>query len=172
MVGAVASKLAHGGNPFVYPGARIALDHGPREAISMLVGAVFAAIVIVTSRVGVTRWSWAKRLHQDLRPIAIELSTPWIVALAAISAIGEELLFRSLLVPWIGAVPQAIVFGLLHQVRGPSRWVWITWATVAGLFFGGLYELLGTLSGPVLAHGLINGVNLHFLKRFNPDNTE
>lgn len=172
MIGAIASKLAHGGNPFVYPSARMALGPGSREAISMLAGAVFAAIVIVISRVGVTRWSWAKRLHQDLRPVATELSTPWIVAVAAVSAIGEELLFRSLLVPWIGAIPQAIVFGLLHQVRGPSRWVWVTWATIAGLFFGGLYELLGTLSGPVLAHGLINGVNLHYLKSFDPENTK
>jgi membrane protease YdiL (CAAX protease family) len=49
---------------------------------------------------------------------------------------------------------------------GPSRWVWVIWATVAGLVFGFVFEITGHLAGPVIAHVLINGVNLAYLRDF------
>jgi membrane protease YdiL (CAAX protease family) len=89
--------------------------------------------------------------------------------LAALSAIGEELLFRGLLEPWLGLVPQALLFGIVHQIPGRSRWVWVTWATVIGLALGAMFELTGSLAGPLAAHALINGCNLLYLKRHDPE---
>jgi membrane protease YdiL (CAAX protease family) len=96
------------------------------------------------------------------------MSAATVVYLAATSALGEELLFRGLLEPWVGLLPQAIVFGFLHQVGGPSRWVWMGWATVMGFTLGAMFHCTGSLVGPVLAHALINAVNLSHLKSFDP----
>jgi membrane protease YdiL (CAAX protease family) len=78
------------------------------------------------------------------------------------------LLFRGLFQPWIGLWPQAILFGLLHQLPGPSRWIWVSWAFLVGLALGALFELTGSLLGPLAAHALVNGVNLSFLKNHDP----
>lgn len=168
IVGAAASMLMHGANPFLHPEPRVVLSPVARELWSGAVGLSFALLVILFTRLSVDRFPWARRLHQDLRPIAQQLS-PWmILLLAVLSSTGEELLFRSFLTPWIGVVPQAILFGLLHQIPGPSRWVWVVWATLAGLVFGAMYEILGSLTGPVLAHGFINALNLQFLRSYDP----
>ncbi len=168
VAGGAASVLMHGANPFLHPEPRMLLSPLARESWSGVVGLSFGLLVILFTRYAVDRLAWARRLHQDLRPIAQQLS-PWmILLLAALSSIGEELLFRSFLTPWVGVVPQAILFGLLHQIPGPSRWVWVVWATVAGLVFGAMYEVLGSLTGPILAHGLINFANLQFLRRHDP----
>jgi membrane protease YdiL (CAAX protease family) len=91
-----------------------------------------------------------------------------IVLTAMLSSLGEEMFFRSFLTPWVGVIPQALLFAVLHQVPGPSRWVWVSWAAVAGLAFGGLYWAVGSLSGPLLAHAVINAVNLAHLRDHEP----
>lgn len=169
LVGFGLSVLVHRANPFLHPDPFWDLEPLTRELASATTGVLFALFVVVFTRVAVRRTSWARRLHQDLRPVAQQLSPSLVLLLAALSSLGEELLFRSLLVPWIGIVPQAVVFGLFHQVPGRSRWVWVAWAGIAGLVFGGIYELFGSLTGPVLSHGLINAVNLTFLRDHDPE---
>ena len=168
VVGAVASVLMHGPNPFLHPSPMMELSPGVREATSTAVGLGFGAVMVLLSRIASRYALWARRLHQDLRPVALLLSPSMIVVVALLSGLSEELLFRSFLVPWVGVVPQAIVFGLLHQVSGPSRWVWMVWAAGVGLVFGLMYEVFGTLSGPVVAHALINGLNLRFMRSTDP----
>jgi membrane protease YdiL (CAAX protease family) len=143
---------------------------GPSYAhgFSALLGACVGTIAVLATKALVLRFAFAARLHSDLRPLATSLSTQMVVVLATTSAIGEEFLFRGLLLPWIGLVPQAIFFGLLHQTGGSSRWVWMIWATIIGLLLGAMYQLSGSVVGPVIAHALINGLNLHFLKRYDP----
>ena len=169
LVGAGLSVFAHRANPFLHPHPSLALEPFSRELASATTGVLFAVCVILFTRVAVRRANWARRLHRDLRPVAQQLSPSLILLLALLSGLGEELLFRSFLVPWIGIVPQAIIFGLFHQVPGKSRWVWVVWAGMAGLVFGVIYEQFGSLSGPVLSHGLINAVNLTFLRNHDPD---
>lgn len=142
---------------------------GGAHLFSGLLGAVVGAFVIVTTRVMVRHLRFATRLHSELRPLAVGLSTTTLWLLAISSSFGEELLFRGLLLPWIGLVPQAILFGILHQTGGGSRWVWMAWATLMGVILGGVYTLTGSLVGPLLAHATINFVNLHFLKSYNPE---
>ncbi len=67
--------------------------------------------------------------------------------------------------PWLGLLPQALLVGVVHaQLSGPSRWVWVAWASVVGLALGGIFAVSGSLFGPMLAHALINGLNLLYLK--------
>lgn len=147
------------------------LTLAPREShtYSLVLGLVFGILVVLSTRVLVARVSWVRELHVELRPIARDITTPGIIALALLSAFGEELLFRGLLQPWIGVIPQAILFGLLHQVRGRSRWVWVGWATLVGLALGAIFALSGSLVGAIVAHALINGLNLHYLRSYDPE---
>ena len=130
----------------------------------------FGGLVAFSTRVFVTRFAWARNLHRELRPVARHLSGTGILALAAFSALGEELWFRGLLQPWGGLWVQALAFGVVHsQLRGPSRWAWVAWATIMGLAFGVTFALTGSLVGPIVAHALINSLNLAYLKSYDPE---
>lgn len=163
----VGSLVWRGEIPWQFTPPWMTLSPLAAHAYSCLLGTALGMATVFLSRVSVGRFAWARRLHNELRPIARQLSSVDIVVLATLSALGEELLFRGVLQPTLGLFGQAIVFGLLHQMTGPSRWIWVTWAGLVGFAFGVLFQLTGSLLGPILAHGLINGLNLGFLKHNN-----
>lgn len=163
----IGSFLWRGELPLHFSPPWMPLNPLAAHAYSCLLGAALGMTTVFLSRVSVGRFAWARRLHNELRPIARQLSGVDIVLLAVLSALGEELLFRGVLQPVLGLWGQALVFGLLHQMTGPSRWIWVTWAGVVGFVFGVLFQLTGSLLGPILAHALINGLNLGFLKHHN-----
>ncbi len=144
------------------------LGEGSAHLWSLGLGVAFGLLVVLASRWTVRRYDWARRLHVELRPFARSLSPSGVVVLALLSSAGEELLFRSLLQPWMGLLPQALLFGVVHQLPGPSRWVWAAWAFGVGLVLGILFQGTGSLLGPLAAHALVNGVNLTFLKHYDP----
>ncbi len=150
--------------PLSHPAPWLELSTPVAQVYSLLLGAFFGGLVVILSRLSVSRFRWAQRMHREFRPVARQLTPGGVVLLAALSATGEELLFRGLLQPVMGLIPQALLFGIVHQMRGPSRWVWVTWATIVGLGLGLIFQLTGALIGPVVAHAVINGLNLSFLK--------
>lgn len=148
-----------------YRGPWLPLEGAEAHAFSAVLGAAFAAAVVVGTRVLVENVSWAKNLHRDLRPMTLGLDGTGIAVIAGLSALAEELVFRGLVMPWLGLVPQALLFGVVHaQLSGPSRWVWVAWASVVGLALGAIFAVSGSLLGPMLAHALINGLNLLYLR--------
>jgi membrane protease YdiL (CAAX protease family) len=178
LMGGVALALIWArGTPLLYPSPTLgmkawplasALDASSAHLWSLSGGLIFGLIVVALSRITVQRFGWARRLHLELRPFARGLDATGIIVLALLSALGEELLFRGLLQPWMGLVPQALLFGLVHQMPGPSRWIWVSWALLVGLALGALYDVTGSLLGPIVAHAVVNGLNLHFLKHHVP----
>jgi membrane protease YdiL (CAAX protease family) len=162
------AAAAHQGTPFVHPSPWFSFDPTLQLAASALAGVVLTVLLVTSTRFAVRRWDWAQKLHSDLRPVARNLTASSIVLVAVLSGLGEELFFRGFLVPTIGVVAQAAIFGLAHQVRGPSRWVWVGWASLVGLCFGVVFALTGSLVGPILAHVLVNGYNLAFLRDHDP----
>jgi CAAX protease family protein len=174
LMGGVALALIMArGSSLLHPQPRLiskdfVLDEGSAHLYSIAGGIGFGLFVVALSRITVQRFEWARRLHLELRPFALALDRTGIIVLALLSAAGEELLFRGLLQPWMGLIPQAVLFGLVHQMPGPSRWIWVSWAFVVGLALGALFETTGSLAGPLVAHALVNGLNLHFLKTHAP----
>jgi membrane protease YdiL (CAAX protease family) len=168
----LAAALAvywHNGSPFAHPEPWLELPARMSHTYSLLLGVSFGLLIVLSTRAVVPRFRWARRLHGELRPIARSISVVGIVVLAALSSLGEELLFRGLLQPWLGVIVQSLVFGIVHQIRGPSRWVWVSWATGVGLVLGLIFQLTGSLLGPLAAHGLINGLNLLYLRNHDPE---
>jgi membrane protease YdiL (CAAX protease family) len=164
----VAVVWSHG-SPLAYPEPWLVLAPRTAHVYSLALGLAFGALVVMATRLCVGRFAWARRLHAELRPFARGISLTGIAVLALLSAAGEELLFRGLLEPWIGIIGQALLFGIVHQLPGPSRWVWVAWATLIGLLFGTMFALTGSLIGPIAAHALINGLNLLYLKSHDPE---
>lgn len=165
----VIGLLTRGFVPLRHPDPWLPL-RPPRDVLySLALGLAYGALIAVLTRLAVPRFAWARNLHRELRPLARGVSTPGIIALAVTSSFGEELLFRGLLQPWLGFWAQGILFGLLHQLAGSSRWVWATWATLVGLSFGAIFELTGSLAGPLAAHALINALNLSYLKNHDTE---
>ncbi len=169
VIAAVIAVIWREGSPLTFPDPWLKLESGRSHAYSIVLGITFGVLVVVLTRPLVTRFAWARALHRELRPLAREISMPGIATVAVLSAIGEELFFRSLLQPFLGLIPQALLFGMVHQVRGVSRWVWVIWATLVGLVLGVVFELTGSLLGPMVAHALINGFNLQYLKSHDPE---
>lgn len=157
------------GSPWSHPSPWLSLPPPAAPMVSAVVGLTFAAGLVVLTRISVARFPWARRLHAELRPVARDLSSGQILLLAGLSSLGEELLFRGLLTPLLGVVPSGILFGLAHQMRGPSRWVWVGWATGVGVGLGALFAATGSLVGPLLAHAVVNAVNLSYLRDHDPD---
>lgn len=167
---AIATALARGQSP-IGAEAWLPLPTGSilGHLASLAGGIVLALGTIKATRHFVKRWSWARTLHNDLRPAVRHTGTSSIVILGIASAASEELFFRGLLTTTFGVIASSLAFGLLHQMRGRGRWVWAGWAAVMGFLFGALFLATGSLLGPLLAHAAINVANLRFLRDTDVD---
>jgi membrane protease YdiL (CAAX protease family) len=153
-----------GGSLWRHPRPWLALTPERSLVVSLGGGVALALLVVLASRVLVRRARWARRLHLGFRGLLGELSDGQVLAFALASGLVEELVFRGALQPLLGWVPTALAFGLIHV--GPDRRFvpWTISAVVVGLLLGGLYELTGHLAGCVLAHVLVNFVNLRHIR--------
>lgn len=156
------------GPPWTHPSPWLGMTPIVATLTSTLCGIALALVLIVTTRFAVTRYAWARQLHTELRPAARDLSVGQILVIAGLSSLGEEALFRGLLTPVLGVLGSGFLFGILHQMRGPSRWVWPAWASVVGLCLGAIFAATGSLVGPLVAHAIVNAVNLGYLRNHDP----
>jgi membrane protease YdiL (CAAX protease family) len=136
--------------------------------LSLGLGLPLGAATIVSTRVVVRRLPWAHALHAALRPAVHSADDVTLFAVAAASSAGEELLFRGLLVPIVGVFASSLLFGAVHQIRGPARWAWMAWAAIMGFLFAAVFASTGSLAGPLVAHAAINHSNLRFLRDNDP----
>lgn len=150
---------------WIHPSPWLELEPWTAHLYSGVIGLTLGLCAVATTGPIMRHFRWARTLHQELMPLVRGLSPALITALALLSSIGEELLFRSLLQPEITLWGQAALFGLAHQLPGRARWIWVTWATIMGLALGVLFQSTGSLVGPILAHATINGLNLRFLQQ-------
>jgi len=117
------------------------------------------------TRVATSRFQWARELHSSFKDLLGPLTGREIVILALASSIGEELLFRGALQPWLGVWVQAMVFALPHVGPGKRFLPWTASAFVLGVAFGWLAEWTGNLGAPIAAHFAINFLNLRYIVR-------
>jgi CAAX protease family protein len=104
------------------------------------------------------------------------------LVVAIYSSVGEEALFRGFLQPYfiailagamdapdslaataLGIVAASLVFGLLHFPMVEELRPWTLFAVLAGAAFGVLAAWSGSLVAPILAHLVINWLNLRRL---------
>ena len=134
-------------------------------AVAPLAGLALGLALVALTRLATARFAWARSLHTSFRDLLGPLTTREIVILAAASSLGEELLFRGALLPWLGLWLQAAVFAGLHVGPGRRFLPWTASALVLGVAFGELAVQTGSLGGPIAAHFTINFLNLRYITR-------
>jgi membrane protease YdiL (CAAX protease family) len=125
-----------------------------------LAGLAAGLVLVFASRMALYRFEWARALHRELRHMLFPLAAPEIVVLAAASSVGEEMFFRGALLPSIGILGSSALFALLHIGPKTRHLPWTLSSFGAGLLFGAMFLWTGDLTGPVIAHFLINFLNL------------
>lgn len=127
-------------------------------------GLLLAAILILSSHVLEHFFASFRGIKIFFRDLLGSLNQFQLIFLAALSSMTEELFFRAALQPIIGLFPTALVFGLLHI--GPDRrvGVWASWAFLAGISLGVLFEYYGSLLACFLTHFLVNAYGMLRIK--------
>lgn len=138
--------------------------------LSMLLGAALGLAVVVLSRVLDRYFEWSRALTRTLKGVLGNVTRSDALILAVASSVGEELLFRGLLLPKVGLIASSIIFGLVHGIGpGSPRQMLDTAkrfmplviaATVMGFAFGWLVEYTGDVLAAVVAHFTINFLNI------------
>jgi uncharacterized protein len=135
----------------------------PAVVTGILGGLAVGLLIVFASRMALYRFEWARALHRELRHLLFPLTDTEIVVLAAASSVGEEMFFRGALLPAIGLFGSSAIFALLH-IGPKARYLpWTASSFVVGLLFGAMYQWTGDLTGPVVAHFVINFLNLRHL---------
>lgn len=159
------------GNPDLY---RLGEPEGWQLMAGPVLGFVVGLAVVGLTRVATRHFQWARHLHGSFRDLLGPLTGQEIVILAMASSIGEELLFRGALLPWmadvagseaLGVVLQGVIFALLHVGPGKRFVPWTISALVLGIAFGWLAIWTGSLGAPIAAHFAINFLNLRHIVR-------
>lgn len=108
----------------------------------------------------------ALRVVQAELYAAIAPCTPIrIAALAGLSGVAEEALFRGPLQATLGWPIAAAVFGALHGGLSRRLWPWTVFAVAAGALFGALVAWYDSLSPAIVAHITVNAINMRRLER-------
>jgi membrane protease YdiL (CAAX protease family) len=151
-----------GGESLLYASAEGA-ERGLRLGVDAGCGVVVAAGLIGASRYLTRRTEAGRALAVELARLLGGLRIWQIVLLALASGLGEELFFRGALQPRVGLVLASLVFGLFHLLPSWPLALWSLFAAVAGLLLGLLFDGTGNLLAPVVAHVLVNAINLRWL---------
>jgi membrane protease YdiL (CAAX protease family) len=119
-----------------------------------------AGLMLALWEVGRRVFPTARQLEYQVAELLGPIDRSEVVALALLSGFAEELFFRGAVQGSWGWLPATVVFALLHTGPGPAFRLWTLFAAVAGMVLGALMIWRGNLLAPVLAHGLLNGINL------------
>lgn len=129
------------------------------------IGAGLGAGLFMIALWGMARHAFpaARQLEIHLAELLGTVDGAEIVGLAVLSGFAEELFFRGAVQSAWGWLPATTLFTLLHTGREPAFRMWTLFAAVAGLLLAGLMVWRGNLLAPIIAHALVNAVNLRRL---------
>jgi membrane protease YdiL (CAAX protease family) len=134
-----------------------------------VIGTVAGFAVVLASSLLTRLTRWGDDLARSLAAELGFISVPDALLVAVASGMGEELFFRGALQPRVGLVVASLLFGCVHFVPRRELLPWTGFAVVAGVLFGWLFIWTGNVVAPIVAHIVVNGVNLPLLvRRYRP----
>ena len=141
-----------------------------RAAATCLLWGLGAALLLIALSLYASRnFRWAQLLDRQFRQILVPLGSWRIGVIALLSGTAEEVFFRGAIQPLLGLVPTSLLFGAVHLIPRKVFLPWAAYAAFAGLLFGSLFELSGTLFPNTLAHVAVNFVMIRLLNHSDPD---
>ena len=149
-------------------------------AKSLLIGCVGAIPVLIVieivRRIPCEPVRQLERLSDDgVVKLLLRLRPSELLLISICAGVGEELLFRGWLMPWlaggsleagpwelgVGLIGSSIAFGLVH----PITKLYIFLAALMGCYFGFLLILTGNLLVPIAAHAAYDAAQLLLTSR-------
>jgi len=130
------------------------------EPVRDLALGLVAGVALLGASRGFGHTEVGARLQRSLRQAFGHIGVGSAVLMATVSALGEELLFRAVLQPRLGLVGASLLFGLAHVPLERDLLLWPVLAFASGLVLGGLFEYTGAALAPIVAHFLVNAINL------------
>jgi len=128
--------------------------------------------VVLLTRLSLAWLAWAREMYRWFGQVLGPLSRRDAFWLALLSSIGEELFFRGAMQPSLGLWITSAIFGLAHLPPRARYLPWTATAALMGLAMGAITLWTHNLAGAMLAHFLINFLNLSQLERYAPDIVE
>ena len=108
------------------------------------------------------------RLSRMADALAVQLgslSPPVTLAMALLSAVGEEWVFRGVLQPGLGWPTATLLFAVVHVPMERDLLAWPFLAGGVGLLLAWSFEVSGGLMAPIGLHFAVNALNLRWLAR-------
>ena len=125
-----------------------------------VIGAAGGIAVVILSRVFLDDYRWAKTLADWFAEVLGPITWKEALLLALLSGFAEEMLFRGALQPSLGLIPTTIIFGLCHWPPRKELRPWTALTAGLGLLFGIATQTSGHLTAAIVAHFVINFINL------------
>jgi uncharacterized protein len=159
VVSAVLAGLARTEVPWIV----LPLAH--QLSLSLGLGLATTAIAIFLTRRVLPAAPGGVALLASLRPEVRAESIRMVLLYGAVAATGEELLFRGVLLPWIGFFLSTAIFASLHRMQGKGGFAWAASSALLGACLALNVLCTGTIVGAVVAHVLINTLNALYLRK-------
>ena len=102
-----------------------------------------------------------RRLKMTFALIFKGLNPLSVLLLAAVSSIGEEMLFRGAMQPFLGVWLTAVIFAIMHIDPEGKLSVWTLWALIGGIVMGLSVNATGTLWPAILIHFGVNAISIN-----------
>jgi len=131
----------------------------------LAMGVAVGLAVVLLSRLGSRFVAPIRKLELELAGVLGKLSNGDIFVYALMSSVGEEMFFRGAMQPAWGLLATALIFGFVHGGYVGRLWIWSLFALVIGFVFGWMFEYTTNLCAPIVAHFVVNGINLRLLTR-------
>ncbi len=149
-------------------------------AIDLSAGTGTALVLVIVTYLLAKYVKPFHELGREFSNVLGTMSTREVLQIGALSGAAEELVFRGTMQPWLAGhmgtgsaiAVTSVVFGLLHFVPYRVFFPLTGFATVVGLICGALFEMNHTIVAPMVAHVLLNAINLWLLvSTRTPDRT-
>jgi membrane protease YdiL (CAAX protease family) len=141
------------------------LGEKPLEWTGVAAAAGIALALVGLVRVGARAWTPMERAARAGAALLGPLTVPQALALALMSGVAEELLFRGALWPALGLWGTTLLFGLVHVLPRLELWIYPLFALVGGLALGLVRLGSGHVVPAMVAHVVVNALNLAWLGR-------
>jgi uncharacterized protein len=134
-----------------------------------LAGVLVGLTLVLVTAIAEPLMPSLRSLSAEIAGLVAPITAGRVVVFALSSGIAEEALFRGPVQNTLGYVVASVLFALLHGGVSARYIAWSTFALVAGLSFGLLADQYASIWPSVIAHVVVNAINLARLARVTPE---
>jgi membrane protease YdiL (CAAX protease family) len=139
------------------------LQYSTKTTISIIVASI--AFLLLVQRLLEDLFSSYVTFKRRLAVVFGGLGWLGMLWIALVSAVGEEILFRGAIQPFLGLWFTSLLFGLLHMDPEGGISAWTLWAILAGVVLGSVVNVTGSLWPAIFIHFIINFIGIRSLSR-------